>query len=106
MIKKKIQNTYKNLLYLIFHFFYGKIEGILKLNDNKDIKEVSFNNNHKYKIYVGKNSRLYTDTVHDTAIIKKNHIIEGPSFQFRNNVMSKVENNSVFEKGTPRLKKK
>ena len=29
-------------------------------------------------------ARMYTDTIHD-MFIKDNHIIDGPSFQFRDN---------------------
>ena len=105
-MKKKIQNIYKKLLYLIFNALNGKIEGVLKLQNNKDKEEVFFPNKLKYKIFFCKNSRLYTDTIHNTAIIQNKHIIEGASFQFRNNIMSEIENNIVFEKGTPRFKKK
>ncbi len=105
-MRKKIQNVYKKLIYLIFIALNGKIKGILKLKDNKDVTKVSFKDNINYRIYFCKNSRIYTDTIHDTAIIQNNLLIEGASFQFRNNVMSKVDENIVFKKGTPRLKKK
>ena len=61
--------------------------------------------NHNYQIFFCKKSRLYTDRIHDTAIIKNNSIIDGPSFQYRNNKNDKCENNGVFKKGTPRFKK-
>ena len=105
-MRKKIQNIYKKLIYLIFIALNGKIKGILKLKDNKDVTKVSFKDNITYRIYFCKNSRIYTDTIHDTAIIQNNILIEGPSFQFRNNVMSKIEDNIVLKKGTPRFKKK
>ena len=105
-MRKKIQNIYKKLIYLIFIALNGKIKGILKLKDYKDVTEISFKDNINYRIYFCKNSRIYTDTIHDTAIIQNNLLIEGPSFQFRNNVMSKIEDNIVLKKGTPRFKKK
>ena len=49
---------------------------------------------------------MYTDTIHDTALIKENKIIEGPSFQLRNNYNTDCLNNSVIKNGTPRLRKK
>ena len=88
--------------------FYGNIKG--KINSEKDsrikIETIKKGNNLKYKIYKIKNGRLYTDRVHDTAIILDNFIVEGPSYQLRtiNNVQ--VEKNIVFQKGTARIKKK
>ena len=49
---------------------------------------------------------MYTDTIHDTALIKENKIIEGPSFQLRNNYNTDCLNNSVIKNGTLRLRKK
>ena len=48
------------------------------------------------------NCRMYTDRIHDTAVILENKIIEGPSFQLRNNKNSNIRDNIVFKKGTPR----
>ena len=41
--------------------------------------------NLSYRVYNIMGGRLYTDRIHDTAILLDNKIIEGPSFQFRNN---------------------
>ncbi len=105
-MKKKFQNIYKYLIYFIFKAFHGKIKGIIKLNNKTDIKEVFFSDTHKYSIYFCQNSRLYTDTIHDTAIIKDNYLIDGPSFQFRENKMEEAKHNNSFYKGTPRIQKK
>ena len=105
-MKKKFQNIYKCLIYFIFKAFHGKIKGIIKLDNKNDIKEVFFGDKHKYSIYFCQNSRLYTDTIHDTAIIRNNFLIDGPSFQFRDNKMAEAKYNSIFHKGTPRIKKK
>jgi len=105
-IKKTIKNIFKLISYGIFKIIYGKIKG--KINFNKEeieIKSVHFERNISYKIYIVKNSRLYTDTINDTAILLKNYIVDGPSFQLRNNVNASCEKNVVFQKGTPRLKK-
>lgn len=103
-MKKKIQNLYKRIVYFIFKIFHGEIKGIVKLDKN-DIKEINFDNKYKYSLYLCKNSRIYTDTIHNTAVIKNNYLVDGPSVQFIDNVISDSKNNSVFEKGTPRLKK-
>ena len=107
MIKKKIQNIYKNIVYSIFKIFYGDIKGITKLDKTKgEIVDVVIDQKYRYKLYICKKARMYTDTIHDTAFIKDNHIIDGPSFQFRNNIMANCNENSIFNKGTPRIKKK
>ena len=104
MIKKNLQNIFKKLFYFLFSKIYGKIEKSIKSENDKriSIKIINLENNLKYKIYSINNGRLYTDRVHDTAAILENKIIEGPSFQLRNNNNSSIENNSVFQKGTPR----
>ena len=107
MIKKKIQNIYKNSVYLVFKIIYGNIKGVIKLNKSNDEQSnILLGGKYKYNLYICKNSRIYTDTIHDTAIIKDNYLIDGPSFQFRNNVIANSEKNIVFKKGTPRVLKK
>ena len=106
-IRKILQNTFKFFFYRAFALLYGKIKGKINCENDPRIKveKVEKENNLKYKIYRIKNGRLYTDRIHDTAIILNNFIVEGPSYQLRtiNNV--EVEKNIVFEKGTPRIKK-
>ena len=98
----------KNFFYKIFLLFYGKIKGKIqpekdnRIKINKVIKEKKIN----YKVFRIKQGRLYTDRVHDTAVILDNLIIDGPSHQLRPINNAKVEKNIVFEKGTPRFKKK
>ena len=106
-IIKKIQNFIKNLSYKILILFHGKI--IDKVQCSKDqrvqvLKSV-FDNHYEYSIYKIDKARLYTDRVHDMAVILDNSIVEGPSYQLRpiNNV--EVEKNIVFEKGTLELEK-
>ncbi len=107
MTKKNFQNIYKQFIYLIFKLFYGTIKGIVKLNKDTNEKiDILISNKYRYSLYVCKNSRIYTDTIHDTAFIKNNRILEGPSFQFRNNIIADCKENIVFKKGTPRIKKK
>tara|TARA_B100001057_G_scaffold125934_1_gene124766 strand:- start:8192 stop:9283 length:1092 start_codon:yes stop_codon:yes gene_type:complete len=103
-MKKNIQNFYKRIIYFIFKIFHGKIKGVVSLDKN-DIKEINFENKHKYLLYFCKNSRIYTDTIHNTAVIKDNYIVNGPSLQFIDNIIVTCEKNSVMQKGTPRFKK-
>ena len=100
------------IFYKIFALFHGKIKGKINAENNSKIKiEITEKqNNIKYKIYKIKDGRLYTDRIHDTAIILNNFIVDGPSFQFRtinsvNIINDKVEKNIVFQKGTPKIRK-
>jgi capsular polysaccharide biosynthesis protein len=110
--KKSFSNFYKFFIYKIFKLIYGKIESIYVANAREDvIEEKIILSENSYKLYHCKNSILYTDRIHDLAIIKDNSIINGPSFQYRNNEIGLPVNeecrfNSVFKKGTPRFKKK
>jgi capsular polysaccharide biosynthesis protein len=108
MLKKKFfSNLYKFIIYKIFKLIYGEIYSIIKPDDNAEINEKNITiERNNYKIFFCSNSTLYTDRVHDTAIIKDNKIVEGPSFQIRNNIYQESKNSSVFEKGTPRFRKK
>ena len=112
-IKKIIQNAFKFTFYKIFSLFHGKIKG--KINSDNDsrikVETVKKDNNLQYKIFKITNGRLYTDRIHDAAILVDNFVVEGPSFQLRreNNVKgnennAQVEENIVFQKGTPRIK--
>ena len=70
------------------------------------VQSLELGNKHNYKIYKITNGRLYTDRVHDTAIILDNSIVSGPSFQLRDNKKWSAERNMIFEKGTTRIIKK
>jgi len=106
-IKKKLESLFKIFFYKTFILFHGSIKGKINAEEDSRIKIeiVEKESNIKYKIFRIKNARLYTDRIHDLAIILDNYIVEGPSYQLRpvNNVQ--VEKNIVFEKGTPRKKK-
>ena len=112
MIKKFLQKTFKKISYSFFLKIYGNIKGSVKPDTKERIKVKNFDieKNLNYKIYEIANGRLYTDRIHDTAIIIDNKIIEGPSFQLRyadesKMYNSKIEDNIVFTKGTPRILK-
>ena len=113
MIKKFLQKIFKTFSYGFFLKIYGKIEKPIQNIDDHRIttKVVSPNDDLKYKVYKIIDGRLYTDRVHDTAVILDDKIIEGPSFQLRYTHDSKVYNskakdNIVLKKGTPRRLKK
>lgn len=105
-IKKILQKIFKSFTANIFSLFHGRIKGkILADQDPRvKIKKVTKEKKINYKVFSVNNGRLYTDTVHDTALILDNFIVDGPSYQLRpiNNVI--VEENIVFKKGTPRRK--
>ena len=74
------------------------------------MKAINIGKNLKYNIYKISDGRLYTDRIHDTAVILDNKIIKEPSFQLRYKdaseiYNSKIEDNVVFTKGTPRILK-
>ena len=113
MIRKKFQKVFKKVSYSFFFKLYGIIDHSIKSTDDKriEVNKINKGNNINYNIYVIQNGRLYTDRIHDAAAIIDNKIIEGASFQLRdgpNKTMqySKVEDNIVFRKGTPRFLKK
>ena len=107
-IKKKLQLIFKQAGYKLYFLFYGKISGVLNAEEHEDIsvKKISSADKIEYNIYTINKSRLYTDTVTDTAFIYKNKIIKGPSFQYRKTFKGECEENIVLEKGTPRFLKK
>ena len=113
MIKKYLQKIFKKISYSFFLKIYGSIESSVKSSDDARIKvEIAkIEKNISYRVYIISNGRLYTDRVHDVAAILDNKIIEGPSFQLRDGPestiqLSKISDNIVFEKGTPRKLKK
>ena len=111
MIKKFLQKIFKKITYLFFFKIYGKIENSIDPTNDKriQVKIVKIDNSLQYKVYKISNGRLYTDRIHDMAVMLDNKIIEGPSFQIRTGAdenslikFSKIKDNIVFTKGTPR----
>ena len=108
MIKKFFGNLFKNFFRFFFKLLYGKIE--IYKNDlsnlNIETKKINIENSLKvYKLYVIPKSRLYTDRIHNVAIIKNKQLLPGPSLQIKDNSNSPIINNIVLKNGTPRLKK-
>ena len=109
MIKKFLQKIFKIVSYTFFESIHGKIKDSITSNQSNsiEVKSINFDKDLNYKVYKIINGRLYTDRIHDTAVIIENKIIEEPSFQWRFTkdpklYNSNVKNNIVFTKGTPR----
>ena len=114
-VKKIFQKFFKSLTYKIYKLIYGEINGVINPNNDSRIKKINFEIDEiDYNIFIVQNSRLYTDRVHDAAVVLDNKIIDEASYQLRvksgdatsarNN--SNVKNNIVFKNGTPRFLKK
>ena len=112
MIKKFLQKIFKKTTYSIFLKIYGKIEKSINCGEDNRIKvkKINIDKELTYRVYHILEGRLYTDRIHDTAALIDNKIIEEPSFQLRYKgpfiYNSKIKNNIVFTKGTPRILKK
>ena len=111
VIRKFLQKIFKITSYFFFLKIYGKIETSIESNSDERIKVESININKdlNYKIYKINSGRLYTDRIHDTAVILENKIIKGPSFQLRfirgpdaKIYNSNINDNIVLKIGTPR----
>ena len=112
MIKKFLQKIFKIISYGFFLRLYGRIDQSIKFDSDSRIKfkVINIEKNLKYKVYKIAGGRLYTDRIHDTGIILDNKIIEEPSFQLRYKsgsriYNSKISDNVIFTKGTPRVLK-
>ena len=84
----------------MFALFHGKVKGHINYKDDSRIKveTIDKENNFKYKIFKVSKGRLYTDRIHDTAIILDNLVIEGPSYQLRPINDGGIKENIVFKK--------
>ena len=111
-IKKNFQNLFKLLAQKIFKMIYGEINTDdsysmqnLKVYDidNKNINTFFGGN---YKIYQVNFGRIYNDNVQNVAIINKNKIINGPSYQQIEGDLKDADHNICLKIGTPRIKKK
>ena len=77
--KKKLQKLFKKFTYGLFKLIYGRLDGykdILKISEHLKFIISEINNNFKYKIYIIKKARLYTDTINDTAFIHDQKVLK------------------------------
>jgi len=105
LLKKNLKQKYKQIITKFFNIVYGPIEDSIKKNKYIKIYEIKIKKKN-YNIYEIKKCRIYTDTIHDTAFIQNNKIIDGPSFQIRNLSNSSVKENKILQHNTPRILKK
>ena len=94
----------KKINYFIMSLFYPVPKKVEKVNKKE---QISFTIDKRlYKIYKVFSARLYTDTIHNFGLIKKQTLLEGPSFQIINDNFSIIKNNIILKIGTPRFQKK
>ena len=77
-IKKIFQNSFKTVAIFIFKLIYGKVKvnNTPKPNTQYFKQEIHFEGCKKiYNLFTINKSRLYTDRIQDTAIIKDNIIV-------------------------------
>ena len=107
MIIHRVKIFYRFIIYNFFFLIYKKPDLLIK-----KFKKFSYNilnikiKNNKYYLFKIINGRIYTNTIHDTAYILDNYLLNGPSFQYRNSINSKIGNNICLKIGTPRFLKK
>ena len=111
MIRKKIKSYYKNLRSKIFKHIHGKIKIKKNLSSMVEISEISNPKirsfeNKKYKFYVVKKARIFTDNNENVAVIKSNFLLPKLSFQQVNGKLTSVKYNSVLKKGITSFIKK
>ena len=114
-LKEFFKKKYKLFIQSFFKLIYGKIQiaSQEEVHAYLQINNVEIDQNN-YKIFLTKNSRLFSTTVHDQSIIINNKLLEGPSFQLRvkeddkffarNN--GKIQDNICLQIGTPRILKR
>ncbi len=105
MIKKKIKSYYKNLRSKVFEHIHGKIiikkkiSSVVEISQINDPKIRNFENK-KYKFYIVKKARIFTDNNENVAVIKNNFLLPKLSFQQVNGKLKNIKYNSVLKKGT------
>ncbi len=105
MIKKKIKSYYKNLRSKVFEHIHGKIRVKKNFSSFVDVSQINdpkIRNfeNKKYKFYVVKKARIFTDNNENVAVIKNNLLLPKLSFQQVNGKLKSAGYNSVLKKGT------
>lgn len=107
MIKNSLKKFYRFIIYSYFFLIYKKPELFLKKLGGLYYKIFTIKiNNKKYYLFKIINGRIYTNTIDDTAYLSGNYLLKGPSFQYRNGINSRIENNISLKIGTPRFLKK
>ena len=111
-IKKNFQNLFKLLTQKIFKKIYGEIYiDNSSSMQNLKVHEIGSKNintffGDSYKVYQINFGRIYNDNVQNVAIINKNKIINGPSYQQIKGDLKSADKNICLKIGTPRIKRK
>ena len=111
-IKKTSQNLFKALAQKIFKMIYGEIYiGDSTSMQNLKVHEITSKGittffGDSYKVYQVNFGIIYNDNVQNVAIINKNKIINGPSYQQIEGDLKSSDHNICLKIGTPRIKKK
>ena len=111
MININLSKIVKKFVREIFKLNFGKIKLSNNINYSTKILQIEKYKNDifedkKYFIYSTDNCRIYTDLNENVAVIKDNIILNGHSFQQIRGNLEKINLNSVFQNGTPYIKKK
>ncbi len=109
--KRFLQKIFKNFFYLLFKLKHGKITYNKEVQKNlfkeENVIFENVNQTYSYSIFSCSNSRLYTNRIQDTAVIKNNILLDKPSFQLRDNKFdTDIKKNIVLRNGTPNFQKK
>ena len=103
-MKNELVNKYRRLRSVFFTLLYGSIIGVEKKSKSIKTHKILIDKN-LYYFYEMYNVRLYSDSVNNTAFIKKKKILDGPSFQIRNLANTDAKHNIVFKINTPKFVK-
>ena len=97
----------KFILYKIASIFNGRIKGIIKISSTRDAERKKIKLEKRIlNVYILKNSRLYTDRIHNLGLINNNFLLKEPSYQIFNDNYAKTQKNIILKIGTPRILKK
>jgi hypothetical protein len=112
-IDKILKYFYKKIKISLFRIIYPNITNFIRAEQNKKIfiKKISFKKNFIYRLFSLPNGRLFSNSVHDTAVIFDDKIVRDVSYQYRykKNVQiinGNIKKNTVVKNGTPRFLKK
>ena len=90
-----------------FYLIYSPPKKIVSGRIEKNIDTIKSNFiNASYKIYIMNQTRVFTNTINDTAYLYKNSLLKEPSYQYRYDKNNLIKNgninlNIVLKKGTP-----
>ena len=106
LIKIFFKKIYKKTVEFFFIIIYGRVHLFFGHNKYFFKKKEIVINKVSYSVFKIINGRLYTDQVSNVAYINNNNILNGPSIQFKNNILSDISNNIAVKSGTTRFAKK